>query len=398
MTDAVLTLNAGSSSIKLGIFEVPPNGPPRQIAHGTVERGEATKFSAKDATGHSLVERQWLKGKPPEDPELFSELLEWVRTQLGADTLAAVGHRVVHGGRRLIAPVRITPPVLAELDGLVALAPLHQPHSLGAIRAVQAASPDLAQIACFDTAFHRGHADAVRNFALPRDLTARGIERYGFHGLSYEYISSILPQTAPGLASGRVVVAHLGNGASLCALLGGRSVDTTMGFSALDGLVMGTRCGNLDPGVILYLQQTLGMSPAAIEDLLYKKSGLLGVSETSADMRVLLDSADPRANEAIELFAFRIARENCAMLASLGGLDGIVFTAGIGEHAPEIRRRVCDHLAWLGIELDAARNTASAACISTEKSRVSVWVIPTDEEAMIARHVADMFGRQVTST
>ena len=397
MTDTVLTLNAGSSSIKLGLFELSPNEAPRQIAHGTVERGNDTKFSARDASGHSLVEQKWPKGKPPDDPELFSELLAWVRTQLGADTLAAVGHRVVHGGRRLIAPVRITQAVLDELDQLVALAPLHQPHSLGAIRAVQAASPDLAQIACFDTAFHRGHANVIKNFALPRDLTAQGIERYGFHGLSYEYISSVLPQTAPALAQGRVVVAHLGNGASLCALLGGRSVDTTMGFSALDGLVMGTRCGSLDPGVILYLQQTLGMSPHAIEDLLYKKSGLLGISEVSADMRVLLDSADPRAAEAIELFAFRIARETCAMLASLGGLDGIVFTAGIGEHAPEIRGRVCEALAWLGIELDHGKNAASAPRISTASSRVAVWVIPTDEEAMIARHVADIIGSKVTS-
>ncbi len=397
MTDAVLTLNAGSSSIKLGLFEVLANEPPRQIAHGTVERGAETKFWAKGASGQSLVERQWPKNEPPDDATLFSELLAWVHTQLSADTLAAVGHRVVHGGRRLIAPVSITQAVLDELDGLVALAPLHQPHSLGAIRAVLAASPDLTQIACFDTAFHRGHVDVVKNFALPRDLTAQGIERYGFHGLSYEYISSVLPQLAPNLATGRVVVAHLGNGASLCALLGGRSVDTTMGFSALDGLVMGTRCGSLDPGVILYLQQTLNMPAAAIEDLLYKKSGLLGVSDISADMRVLLDSADLRAAEALELFAFRIARETCAMLAALGGLDGIVFTAGIGEHAPEIRSRVCKALAWLGIELDNEKNAASASRITTEKSRVAVWVIPTDEEAMIARHVADIIGSKVTS-
>ncbi len=397
MTDAVLTLNAGSSSVKLGLFELSPGQPPRQIAHGSVDRGEETIFTARDASGEELPGRQWPTGEAPEDTALFGELLGWSREKLGSDRLVAVGHRVVHGGRQLTAPARITDAVLAELDGLVALAPLHQPHSLSAIRAVRVTSPDLPQIACFDTAFHRGHAAEVKNFALPRELTAQGIERYGFHGLSYEYISAVLPQTAPTLAQGRVVVAHLGNGASLCALRAGRSVDTTMGFSVLDGLVMGTRCGSLDPGVILYLQQTLGMSPQAIEDLLYRKSGLLGVSQISSDMRVLLNSADPHAIEAVELFTFRIARETCAMLAALGGLDGIVFTAGIGEHAPEIRRRVCAALAWLGVELDLTMNAKSEGCISRDGSRVAVWVIPTDEEAMIARHVADVLNTQVTA-
>ena len=276
--------------------------------------------------------------------------------------------------------------MLAELDRLVPLAPLHQPHNLAAIRALGAIRPDLPQIACFDTAFHHGLPAVATRFALPREYEAAGVRRYGFHGLSYEFIAGRLPAIAPEIAFGRVVVAHLGNGASLCALRGGRSIDTTMGFTALDGLPMGTRCGALDPGVILYLLEERRMSAAAIEHLLYHSSGLLGVSGISSDMRTLLASADSRACEAIELFVYRIVREIGALAASLGGLDGLVFTAGIGEHSPEIRRLFCEGVAWLGLELDPHANDAGGPCLTRPASRASAWVIPTDEDLMIARH------------
>jgi len=389
--DALLTVNAGSSSIKFALFAVEP-GPtepgrgPSLINHGQVEGiGTAPHLLARDKDGAVLVERRW-PGENVTHEAVFTELLQWTDAHLGDARLVAAGHRVVHGGRTLIAPAEVTPAVLAELDSLVPLAPLHQPHSLNAIRALTALRPDLLQVACFDTAFHHTDAAVVRRIALPRTLTDEGIERYGFHGLSYEYIASTLPGTAPGLADGKVVVAHLGNGASLCALASGRSVDTTMGFTALDGLPMGTRCGALDPGVILYLLQAKGMSASAVERLLYSQSGLLGVSGVSSDMRALVESRDPHAREAIELFAFHIARQTGALAMTLGGLDGFVFTAGIGEHVAPVRRMVCERLAWLGVAIDEAANERGDACISTPGSRVAVWVIPTDEELMIARH------------
>ena len=387
MPDAVLTINAGSSSIKFALFEIEPPADPSLLNHGQIEGlGAAPRLLAQDQAGAVLTERRWPDGADVTYEAVFAELLRWIEGHLGAARLVAAGHRVVHGGRRLTAPAQITTAVLAELDSLVPLAPLHQPHSLSAIRAVATLRPDLVQVACFDTAFHRTNSAVVRRIALPRTLTDQGIERYGFHGLSYEYIAAKLPETAPVLAAGKVVVAHLGNGASLCALAAGQSVDTTMGFTALDGLVMGTRCGALDPGVVLYLLQSQGMTASAVEHLLYAQSGLLGVSGVSSDMRALLESDDPHAREAIELFAFRIARETGAMVMTLGGLDGVVFTAGIGEHVATVRREVCGRLAWLGVAIDDAANERGDPCISTPDSRVAVWVIPTNEELMIARH------------
>ena len=387
MTDALLTINAGSSSIKFALFEVTPASDPRLLSHGQIEGlGTAPHFLARDRAGAVLAERRWSKGAAVTYEEVFTKFLHWIDAHLDGARLIAAGHRVVHGGRRLVAPARITEAVLAELDSLVPLAPLHQPHSLSGIRALSALRPALPQVACFDTAFHRTMGAVARHVALPRALTDDGIERYGFHGLSYEYIASRLPDTVPGLASGKVVVAHLGNGASLCAFHAGRSVDTTMGFTALDGLVMGTRCGALDPGVVLYLMQARGLAVGAVEHLLYSESGLLGVSGISGDMRALIRSGDPRAAEAVELFAFRVARETGAMAMTLGGLDGVVFTAGVGEHVAPVRRRVCERRAGRGVAIDDAANERGDACISQASSRVAAWVIPTDEELMIARH------------
>jgi acetate kinase len=300
--------------------------------------------------------------------------------------VAAVGHRVVHGGAEHSRPILVDDAVLAKLEKFVPLAPLHQPHNLSAIRAAQQALPGVPQVACFDTAFHRGHEPVAELFALPYELYEAGVRRYGFHGLSYEYIAGALPQTAPAIAAGRVVVAHLGSGASLCALKGGRSVDSTMGFTALDGLPMGTRTGQLDPGVVLYLMQERSMTVKEVEALLYKQSGLLGISGVSNDMRDLLASKAPRAKLAVDYFVFRVARETAALASVLGGLDGIVFTAGIGERSAEIRRRVCESLGWLGVDLDTAANERSGPRLSRDGSKVSAWVVPTNEELMIARH------------
>jgi len=385
--EVLLTVNAGSSSIKFALFEVMPQRDPSLRNHGQIEGlGTAPHFLARDKAGAVLAERRWPDGAEVTHEEVFTELLQWIDAHLGEARLVAAGHRVVHGGRRLIAPARVTEAVLAEMESLVPLAPLHQPHNVSAIRALATLRPELAQVACFDTAFHRTNAAVVRHIALPRELTDQGIERYGFHGLSYEYIASRLPGIAPGLAAGKVIVAHLGNGASLCALDAGQSVDTTMSFTALDGLPMGTRCGALDPGVILYLLQAHGMPASAVEHLLYSQSGLLGVSGVSSDMRALIASDDPHAREAVELFAFRIARETGALAMTLGGLDGVVFTAGIGEHVATVRRQVCERLAWMGAAIDGAANERGDPRISTAGSRVAVWVIPTDEELMIARH------------
>jgi acetate kinase len=293
---------------------------------------------------------------------------------------------VVHGGQEFCQPVLIDDRVIAELETLIPLAPLHQPHHIAAIRAVAAAAPQVPQVACFDTAFHQSQPAVAQQFALPRELTAKGIRRYGFHGLSYEYIVSALPQIAPECAQGRLVVAHLGNGASLCAIDKGRSVATTMGFTPVDGLMMGTRTGTLDPGVVLYLLQHEGMSVAAVERLIYEKSGLLGVSALSSDMRTLLASDRAGAREAIDLFVYRISRELGSMAAALGGLDGLVFTGGIGEHAAEIRARVCRDAEWLGIRLDETANLAGGPRISTVGAPVSAWVVATNENLMVARH------------
>ncbi len=388
MSDALLSLNAGSSSLKFALYHAETDLP--LLAHGQIEGiGSAAHLIARDPAGATLTERHWPEGQRQTNEDFLRVLLDWVDAHLDTATLAGVGHRVVHGGQDFAAPMLVDDAVLAALDRLSPLAPLHQKHSLAPVRAIGAMRPGLPQVACFDTAFHHGHAAVVDRVALPDEFVTLGVRRYGFHGLSYEYIAARLRQLAPGLAAGRVVVAHLGNGASLCAMHDGRSVDTTMSFTALDGLVMGTRCGTIDPGVILYLLQERHMDAGQIEDLLYKHSGLLGVSGISGDMRALVASGDARARAAINLFVLQVARQTGAMLAALGGLDGIVFTAGIGEHTPSVRAAVCERLTWLGIDLDPAANAAGKGRISRDASRVAVWVIPTDEEAMIARHTSD---------
>jgi acetate kinase len=391
MPDAILTLNAGSSSLKFSLYGAPGAGRLTLACRGEVEGlGSAPHFVARDLAGAVLTEQRW--ADPQEDfAVILATVMDWAEAHLGGDDLTAVGHRVVHGGVDYSAPARVTPEVLARLEALSPLAPLHQPHNLAPIRAIAAARPNLPQVACFDTAFHRTMPRLATRFALPREYDEAGVRRYGFHGLSYEYIAGRLAELDPDLAKGRVIVAHLGAGASLCAMQEGRSLDTTMGFTALEGLMMGTRCGAIDPGVLLYLEQQQRMTPDAVQDLLYNRSGLLGVSGgIASDMRELLASPDPRAREAIELFVHRIVREAAALTSALGGLDGVVFTAGIGEHAAEIRAMVAERLAWLGAELDPAANARHAPVISAPVSRLQLRVIPTDEEAMIARHTLDL--------
>jgi acetate kinase len=318
-------------------------------------------------------------------------VLDFVQQEQGQRTLAAVGHRVVHGGEEFDAPVRIDTEVLARLERLIPLAPLHQPHNLAPMRVVAERAPALPQVACFDTSFHRTQEPVAREFGLPPEVTERGVRRYGFHGLSYEYIADVFPRFDPAAARGRVVVAHLGNGASMCAMKAGKSIATTMGFTALDGLMMGTRAGSLDPGVVLYLLDELKMDAREIERLLYHQSGLLGVSGVSSDMRTLLSNDDPRSAFAIALFCYRVRRELGSLAAALGGIDAIVFTGGIGQHAASIRERICQDAQWLGVTLDGQSNAAGGPRISGEGSRVSAWVIPTDEESMIARHTFAAF-------
>jgi acetate kinase len=324
--------------------------------------------------------------------EALDVLSKWLRGTYGGASVSGVGHRVVHGGSRFTKPTRISPEVLAVLRELTPLAPLHQPYNLDAIEVVAERMPAVPQVACFDTSFHRTFSAVVELVPLPLELRQKGLQRYGFHGLSYEYIASVLPQTAPEIAEGRVIVAHLGSGASLCALKNGKSVDCSLGFTALDGLCMGTRPGALDPGVILYLFQNLGLSAKEVESILYKKSGLIGISGISNDMRDLLGNADERAKLAVDYFVYRIVKEIGAMAASMGGVEGIVFTAGIGENSAEIRRAVAKGSAWLGVELDEAANNGRSLRISRPGSKVSAWVIPTNEELMIARHTGSLLG------
>ena len=397
MTDAVLTINAGSSSLKFSVYHI---GEPDRLllsARGEVEGiGTSPRLVAEDAEGQTLVDRGWPDDRGSGHAEFFRVIGAWLREHFSDMALLGVGHRVVHGGVDYAAPVRIGPAVLARLEALCPLAPLHQPHNLAGIRAVASVQPDLPQVACFDTAFHRGHPELADWFALPRRFHDEGIRRYGFHGLSYEYIASVLPEVAPEIARRRVVVAHLGSGASMCAMTAGRSLDSTMGFTALDGLPMGTRCGALDPGVVLHLIRAHGMDADAVERVLYHDCGLKGVSVISNDMRTLLASDDPRARQAIDLFVWRICRELGALAAVQGGVDGLVFTAGIGERSAEIRKDVCEKAAWLGIELDHAANARGGPCISKDGSQVAVYAIPTDEEQMIARHTLAVLRRAPT--
>ena len=390
MTGPILTLNSGSSSLKFALFKT-DGGVLSAGLKGAIEKiSSAPRMTARDGDGAMITKKNW--PSPPPYSELVAAVLAWAEAASGT-ALGAVGHRVVHGGARHASPQIVTEALLEELDALVALAPLHEPHNIAPMRALAKVNPSLPQIACFDTAFHRTMPPVATRFALPPRFEAEGVRRYGFHGLSYEYIAGRLREIAPGLAHGRVIAAHLGNGASACAMKDGRSIDTSMGFSALDGLVMGTRCGSIDPGVILYLMRRHGMGAADIEDLLYNRSGLLGLSGISPDMRALLASPEPAAKEAVALFVFRLAREIGSLAASLGGLDGLVFTAGIGEHAPSIRRMACGALGWLGIALDEAANERGDLCISAPESRAKVLVVPTDEERMIARHTFTMLAQ-----
>ncbi len=391
MSRAILVLNAGSSSVKFSVHDDDGTGALDARLEGQVEAiGVAPHFEASDAKGAALADARLDGSGAPDHASAVAYILSWLTEQLGDTRIVAAGHRVVHGGVRFVAPIRIDDEVLAEIERLVPLAPLHQPHHVAAIRALAREAPELPQVACFDTSFHRTQPPVAQAFALPRALSAEGIHRYGFHGLSYEYIASVLPEVAPEIAGGRVVVAHLGNGASLCALRAGRSIATSMGFTALDGLVMGTRPGALDPGVLLYLMDEHGMDARALEQLLYHESGLLGVSGVSSDMRQLLASEDPRAREAIDLFVYRLCRELGSLAAVLGGLDALIFTAGIGEHAAPIRAAVCRGAAWLGVELDAAANASGGPRISNPGGSASAWVVPTDENRMIARHTRDV--------
>ena len=386
MADAIAVLNAGSSSIKFSLF-LTRGGELELTVRGQVE-GIYTKphFVAKKPDGTVAAEKSWTEGTKLGHDGSLDHLVAFLRTELAGDHLIGIGHRVVHGGLDYTQPVRVDAGAIAALEKLVPLAPLHQPHNLAPIRRILERVPDLPQVACFDTSFHRTNPDLAQRFALPEELHAAGVRRYGFHGLSYEYIASVLPQSDPKAAAGKTVVLHLGNGASMCALEAGRSVASTMGFTALEGLPMGTRCGAIDPGVLLYLMDNRGMDARAIEKLLYNQSGLLGVSGISSDMRTLLTSNDPRAELAIDLYCYRIRRELGSLSAALGGLDAIVFTGGIGENSAAIRERVCRDAAWLGVELDPTANAAGGPRISTPGARVSAWTIPTNEELMIARH------------
>jgi len=387
LTEAILVLNAGSSSIKFSLFpgEQQPTRQDLFCEGECAGLGHRVHFTARDGTGAPLLDEHLPEGATHQD--VLTALLQWLERRFAEHQLMAAGHRVVHGGMIYEGPVRIDAEVVAELTRLVPLAPLHQPHHLAAIAALSKLYPKLPQVACFDTSFHHTQPEVAAAFALPRRLTEEGVRRYGFHGLSYEYIASVLPDiVGPETAQGRVVVAHLGSGASMCAMKQRRSVATTMGFTALDGLPMSRRCGSLDPGVVLYLMEEKKMTASAVSDLLYQSSGLLGVSGLSDDMKTLLASDKPRAAEAVDLFVYRICRELGSLVAALGGFDALVFTAGIGEHAPEIRRGVCEKANWLGLEIDEEANAAGGPRITKPDSKTSAWTIPTDEDLMIARH------------
>ncbi len=391
--NAILVLNAGSSSIKFLLF-AERDGELDPVVRGQIEGIQtAPRFIARDGEGRVTAEKSWGEGVNLGHDGAVAHLADFLRGQGGGLELAAVGHRVVHGGMAYSEPVRVDSGALAVLEKFVPLAPLHQPHNLAPIRLLLGRRPELPQVACFDTAFHSTNPDVATRFALPGELHDAGVRRYGFHGLSYEYVASVLPARDARGAAGKVIVCHLGNGSSMCAIEAGRSVASTMGFTAVDGLPMGTRCGAIDPGVLLYLMDERGMDARAIEKLIYSGSGLLGVSGISSDMRKLLGSDDPRARLAVDLYLYRIRRELGSLAAALGGLDALVFTAGIGENSAAVRERICRDAAWLGVELDAAANgKGGPRRISAAGSRVAAWVIPTNEELMIARHTQRLIG------
>jgi acetate kinase len=393
MSDCIAVINAGSSTVKFGIYAP---GEAVALYRGQVEGiGTAPRLRVVNAKGEAIADRTW----SPDgfDHELATREILLSGQQLMQGRVGGIGHRVVHGGRYYAAPIRVTRTLLDDLAKLIPLAPLHQPHNLAPIRAILAAAPTMPQVVCFDTAFHRTQPHLAQAFGLPRSLAEEGVQRYGFHGLSYEYLVSQLRELSPAHADGRVIIAHLGNGASLCGVKAGRSVASTMGFTAVDGLMMGTRCGALDPGVILYLLQEHGMDAAAVEDLIYRKSGLVGVSGISSDMRTLRASHEPAAREAINLFVYRIIREIGSLVASLGGIDALVFSGGIGEHDPMTRAEVVEGCRWLGAALDAGKNARGDGLISSTASHIAVWVIPTDEELLIARHTAAVLSASSVS-
>jgi acetate kinase len=394
MTDTIFVVNAGCSSIKFSLCEIGDAGALRLTAKGQMDAiGTRPRLRVRDARGFAITDEKYSADDVPDVPAAAACVGGWLHTHLDGGRPVAVGHRVAHGGPDHAAPVLVDDAVLAVLECYVPLAPLHQPSNLAPIRSIRRRFPGTPQVACFDTAFHRSHAEVADRYALPDALYRDGVRRYGFHGISYEYIARILPRVAPEVAHGAVIVAHLGSGASLCAIKNGRSVDSTMGFTALDGLPMGTRCGQLDPGVVLHLLTWKGWSPVEVERLLYREAGLRGLSGISGDVRDLLASDASGARLALDYFVYRVGRELGSLAAALGGIDALVLTAGIGENSPEIRARICARAEWLGLRLDETANRAGGPRISAEGSRVSAWVISTDEERMIAEHTRDVVAR-----
>jgi acetate kinase len=391
--DTILVVNAGSSSVKFQVFAARGHDTPQRLIKGQLDGiGTQPRLRAQASDKTVLIDQAYTVEQVGDVPAALHAAGAWLRDAQKLEPIA-VGHRVVHGGPHYDRPVLIDDAAIAELERYVPLAPLHQPNNLAPIRSIRARYPDLPQVACFDTAFHRGHDALADHYALPEAFHAEGVRRYGFHGLSYEYIAGRLPVVAPEIAQGKVIVAHLGSGASMCALAGGRSVESTMGFTALDGLPMGTRPGQLDPGVVLYLLTEKDMSAASVQTFLYNECGLKGLSGISNDVRVLQDSAAPAAKFALDYFAYQVGLHAGKLAAALGGLDGFVFTAGIGENAIVLRTRIAERLGWLGAKLDAAANAASATNIAARDSRVGLYVIPTDEELMIARHTLTVLAR-----
>lgn len=400
MPDMILVVNAGSSSLKFEVFEVgsAPNSLSRAVKGQVEGIGVHPRLSAKDAKGNLLVDERLPAAEIRDLVQALACAQGWLRAKFDNASPVAVGHRVVHGGPSYSAPTLVDDELLTRLERLIPLAPLHQPNNLAPIKALHAKSPALPQVACFDTAFHRGHPELADRFAIPEVLYAEGVRRYGFHGLSYEYIASRLPEVAPEIASGRVIVAHLGSGASMCAMIDGRSVESTMGFTALDGLPMGTRPGQLDAGVVLYLMAEKQMPIGEVQKFLYGECGLKGMSGISSDVRDLLKSADPQAARALDYFAYRIGMLAGSLAAAMRGLDGFVFTAGIGENSPEIRERAAAWLGWLGLELDEAANRQGETLLSRSGSRVRCYAMPTDEELMIGRHTLAALQSRRSST
>jgi acetate kinase len=392
--DTLLVVNAGSSSVKFQVFRVDNKGEPTRHIVGQVDGiGVKPRLRCKSIDGSITVDRSFNPNEAKDVQSAMQAAAQWLQSQLGSMP-DAIGHRVVHGGPEFNRPVLINEAVLASLEKYVSLAPLHQPNNLAPIKSIHSRFPNLPQVACFDTAFHRGHSAVADHYAIPQSLYKEGVRRYGFHGLSYEYISSVLPQVAPARADGRIIVAHLGSGSSMCALRDGRSTESTMGFTALDGLPMGTRPGEIDPGIILYLINQNGMSAAEVQNFLYRECGLKGLSSVSNDVRDLLASKDPQAQFALEHWVYRIMLHTGMLVAALGGLDAFVFTAGVGENSPQIREQIGKSLGWLGVVIDrAANNSRDPTLISATRSKISVYVVRTDEELIIARHTLSVVGQ-----